>query len=283
MARSRVRSVARPKNERTSKRSSLRRWIGRSFWWLFRTIRVLPATGQILIGVVFILTGWYGVNWAYQVYHKPTEVFFPLSAPLKKSPSETWEFYGPLFKKHSTTVITPEFLAALAQVEGAGNPIAQTYWRWRLTWNPLEWYQPASSAVGMYQITNPTYQEAKRYCIHDHKVVEDGPWHDINSCWFNSLYTRIFPTHAIEMTSALLDHRVAGILKRRRIAHATIKQRQNLAAIIHLCGPRTGKAYVKRGFIVSSRQRCGTHNIARYLTKVETMKKQFSRLARKKA
>jgi len=37
--------------------------------------------------------------------------------------------YGPLFRRHSTVVITPELLAALAQVEGAGNPVARTYWR----------------------------------------------------------------------------------------------------------------------------------------------------------
>ena len=56
--------------------------------------------------------------------------------------------------------------------------MARTYWRWRLSWNPFELYQPASSAVGMYQITDPTFQEAKRYCIHDHVVVEDRPWND---------------------------------------------------------------------------------------------------------
>ena len=26
--------------------------------------------------------------------------------------------------------MTPELLAALAQVEGSGNPVARTYWRW---------------------------------------------------------------------------------------------------------------------------------------------------------
>ena len=35
-------------------------------------------------------------------------------------------------------------LAALAQAEGAGNPVASTYWRWRLTRNPFASYQPAS-------------------------------------------------------------------------------------------------------------------------------------------
>ncbi len=244
---------------------------------------MLPPAGQVLIGVMCILTAWYAINWAYQVYQKPTEVFFPLGGPLKKIPSETWQYYGSLFTEHSTEVITSEFLAALAQVEGAGNPVAQTYWRWRLTWNPFELYQPASSAVGMYQITNTTYQQAKRYCIHDHRVIEEGPWHDMHSCWFNSFYTRIFPTHAIEMTSALLDRNVGRTLKRQRITLATLPQKQNLAAIIHLCGPRVGDTYVRRGFKVTNRQRCGAHSVSNYLAKVNAMKKKFARLARKKS
>ena len=59
--------------------------------------------------------------------------------------------------------------------------------------------------------TGPS-SEATRYCIHDHRVVEDGPWNDLNSCWFNSLYTRVVPSHAIELTSALLDRRVASAI-----------------------------------------------------------------------
>jgi len=44
--------------------------------------------------------------------------------------------------------VSAEFLAALAQVENDGNPIATTYWRW--SWNPFEVYRPASSALGMF-------------------------------------------------------------------------------------------------------------------------------------
>ena len=61
-----------------------------------------------------------------------------------------------------------------AQVEGAGNPVASTYWRWRLTWDPFAIYQPASSSVGMYQMTDAAFAEARHYCIRDHIVVEDG-------------------------------------------------------------------------------------------------------------
>jgi len=89
-------------------------------------------------------------------------------------PAETWRQYAPLFREYSTAAISPELLAALAQVEGAGNPVASTYWRWRLTWDPFAIYQPASSSVGMYQMTDAAFAEARDYCIRDHIVVEDG-------------------------------------------------------------------------------------------------------------
>src|SRR5439155_8107829 len=50
------------------------------------------------------------------------ELFFPVSGALSKTPPETWRQYEPIFRGHSTAVMTPAFLAALAQVEGAGNP-----------------------------------------------------------------------------------------------------------------------------------------------------------------
>jgi hypothetical protein len=98
----------------------------------------------------------------------------------------------------------------------------------------------------MYQITSGTFQAAKRYCIHDHVVAEDGPWHDMRSCWFNELYTRVLPSHAIELTAALLDRQVAQAIGSR--SGVTPQRKQDLAAIIHLCGASAGQAYVSRGF-----------------------------------
>ena len=244
-----------------------------------RALRDAPPPIQLLVGVTVILAAWVVLNGAVQVIRKPTEMFFPVSGTLAKAPPETWRQYGPLFRAHSTAVITPDLLASLAQVEGAGNPVARTYWRWRPTWNPLELYRPASSAVGMYQITDAMFAEAKRYCIHDHVVVEDGPWHDLNSCWFNSLYFRIIPSHAVEMTAAFLDRRVAGTIARRRIADATLLQKQDLAALIHLCGAAWSDGYARRGFLQAAGQRCGEHDVGSYLAQVHAMRRQFVRLA----
>src|SRR5439155_26352789 len=201
-----------------------------------------PPAIRILAGAVVVLAVWSAANWGYQVTRKPTELFFPLSSALTKAPPETWREFGPLFREDSTAVMAPELLAALAQVEGGGNPVARTYWRWRLTWNPFGLYQPASSAVGMYQITNATFREARRYCIHNHVAVEDGPWYDVRSCWFNRLYTRVMPSHAVELTAALLDRSVADTVERQRIATATLQQKQDLAAVVHLCGAGRGDA-----------------------------------------
>jgi len=226
-----------------------------------------------------VLFGFLGVNWAVQAARKPTEIFFPVSGVLTKTPRETWRSYGPLFREHSTEVVTPELLAALAQLEGAGNPVARTYWRWRLTWNPFEIYRPASSAVGMYQITDSTFRVAKRYCIHHHVVAEDGPWYEFDSCWFNGLYARVLPSHAVEMTAAFLDRSVAGTLRLRRVDGATLSQKQDLAAVIHLCGRGVGDAYARRGFRLVPGQHCGDHDPARFLAQLEATKRDFARLA----
>jgi len=238
-----------------------------------------PPTARIVVILATILLCWLGVNWTYHAFNKPAEVLFPLDHSLDKNPAETWKQYGSLFRKHATAVMTPELLAALAQVEGGGNPVARTYWRWHLTWNPLALYQPASSAVGMYQITNGTFHEATRYCVRNHRVVEDGPWHDPNSCWFNSLYTRVVPSHAIELTAARLDRRVVSAVGSRRIGTVSLEQKQNLAAVIHLCGAGASHAYASRGFRLTSHQRCGDHDVRDYLARVNAMTYQFARLA----
>jgi hypothetical protein len=244
-----------------------------------RALLAAPRVAQIIIVAVVVLALWSATNWVYQVVRKPAELFFPVSGTLSKTPSDTWRQYQPIFHAHSTAVITPELLAALAQVEGAGNPVARTYWRWHPTWDLFELYRPASSAVGMYQITDATFAEAKRYCIHDHVVVEDGPWNELRSCWFNSLYTRVVPTHAAELTSAYLDRRVASTLERNRIAGATLPQQQDLAAVIHLCGAGAGDAYARRGFRLTAGQRCGDHDVRGYLARVNAMRRVFARLA----
>ena len=225
---------------------------------LWRSYRRAAPSVQIATAVAVLVVAWAVVNGIYQALRKPTELFFPVSGVLFKTPAETWDAYASIFRRHSTTAITAEFLAALAQVEASGNPIARTYWRWSWTLHPLEVYRPASSAVGMYQITDARYQDAKRLCIHKHVATDD--------CWFNFLYMRTVPSHAVEMTAAFLDLAV----QRRALKSATLQQKQDLAALIHLCGERARLGT----------RRCGEHDAQVYLAQVNAMKRLFARLAK---
>ena len=80
-------------------------------------------------------------------------------------------------------------------------------------------------------------------------------------------------------SSAHLDHGVASTLEHQRITTATLQQKQELAAVIHLCGAGAGEVYAKRGFRLTANQRCGDHDVRGYLAQVNAMKHVFVRLA----
>src|SRR5215475_9193607 len=184
----------------------LRRW-RRRVRWARRKLARVPGAVRI-VGVVAILFAVVSLtNLIYHVVHKPTELFFFVGNALDKEPAETWRQYGPLFRSYSTSTITPELLAALVQVESSGNPLDRTYWRWRWSFNPFAIYQPASSAVGLTQMTDGAYAEAARFCIRDHEVTDTG-------CGSSSLYVRALPSHSIELAAVYLDRNVADVLAR---------------------------------------------------------------------
>jgi len=262
--------------------------VRRVLWWpnakrrrrVWRGFRRIPGFGQVLAIVSAALLLWACANWFYQVARKPSELFFPVSGALNKTPAETWRQYAAIFNRYSTPVMTPSLLAAIAQVEGSGNPVARTYWRWTWTSQPFEIYRPASSAVGMYQMTDGTFAEARHYCIRDHAVVEQGAWDDWHSCWFNGLYARVLPGDAAELASAYLDWQVARILRNSHAYPRTLKQKQELAVLIHLCGAGAGDEYARHGFRLSEGQRCGDHEARGYLARVSAAKREFEQLAR---
>lgn len=163
-------------------------------------------------------------------------------------------------------------LAALAQVESSGNPLVRTYWRWRWSFNPLAIYRPASSAVGLFQMLDGAYADAARFCIRGNAVTE-------TACGFTSLYVRAIPSRAIELASVYLDRNVADVLARAGDVKASARERQDLAAFIHLCGAGPATAYARRHFQMIAGERCGDHLVAGYIARVNAMKRQFVRLA----
>jgi Transglycosylase SLT domain len=244
----------------------------RSARWARTKFVRAPRTVRIVGGVAILLAGVALLNLAYHVIRKPTELFVLVGNALDKEPAETWRQYGPLFRAYSTATITPELLAALAQVESSGNPVARTYWRWRLSLNPLAIYRPASSAVGLYQMLDAAYADAARFCVRGNAVTETG-------CGFTSLSSRAIPSHAIELASVYLDRNVADVLVRAGDVKASAQQKQDLAAFIHLCGAGPATAYARRHFQMMAGERCGDHLVASYVLGVNAMKRQFLRLA----
>lgn len=227
---------------------------------------------RIAGSVAVLLAAFALLNIVYHVLRKPTELFVLVGNALDKEPAETWRQYGPLFRKHSTATITPELLAALAQVESSGNPVARTYWRWRWSFNPLAIYKPASSAVGLFQMLDAAYADTARFCVRGNAVTETG-------CGSTFLYSRAIPSHAIELASVYLDRNVALVLSLAGDVKPSAQQKQDLATIIHLCGAGPGTAYARRKFQMASGERCGDHLVAGYVAKVNAMKRQFLRLA----
>jgi hypothetical protein len=118
-------------------------------------------------------------------------------------------------------------------------------------------YQPASSSVGMYQMTDAAFAEARHYCIRDHIVVEDG-------CSLTGLNSRLPPGRAIELTAVFLDRAVTAIAKDvgQRAAEAGAC-RNNPS-----CGASSAKAFARRGFHPIAGERCG----ATYLSTTDTQK-----------
>src|SRR5262245_47342333 len=103
---------------RTSRRLLPRpRSVWRSARWARQEFARAPRVARI-VGVAAILLAVVALgNIVYHVIRKPTELFFFVGNHLDKEPAEMWRQYGPLFRELSTAAITPELLAALAQVE----------------------------------------------------------------------------------------------------------------------------------------------------------------------
>src|SRR5713226_8503542 len=137
-----------------------------------RTLTAAPRAVRIVCLTALVLAAFSLANLVYHVVRKPSELLFFVGGALDKEPIETWRQYEPLFHTYSTSTIGPELLAALAQVESTGNPMARTYWRWQLTWNPFVCTSPPRALWACIKMTDAAYAEARRYCIRGNAVVD---------------------------------------------------------------------------------------------------------------
>jgi hypothetical protein len=111
---------ARISRGRSTRLRRIGRWHTRARWLLSK-LKAVPKP-ILALGIAAAVVAVFSVtNLVYQILHKPTEVFALIPGESNKAPIETWKQYAPLFREYSTTSISPELLAALAQVESAGN------------------------------------------------------------------------------------------------------------------------------------------------------------------
>ena len=242
---------------------------------LLRRLRRLPRAALILLAAVALAIA--GVT--YQLARKPNEILAAVVPSSPRPPERTWEDYRPLFEAHATAVVRPELLAALAQAESGGDPLATPRWTFRWSANPLDLYGPPSSAVGLLQMTDGNLADARRLCVHDHEVAREGPWHDPSGCWLNGLYLRVLPGDSVEMTSAFLDASIREIARRHRLRRLAPERVRRLAAVIHLCGRARGEELARRGFWVVPGERCGDQDVAVYVGRVEALALRFERVS----
>ncbi len=268
-SKSQIKSQARSKRRKSSA-SAARRNSGGQFSSVVMFLGYLATVLVICVSINFI----------YQILRKPTEIVGFLGEGLKKSPSETWRNYGEDFKAKATQIMTADLLAALAQAESSGNPVVRTYWKWNFS-RLDRLYAPASSSVGMFQITEGTFDEAKQYCL-----VEGIPIHQREGdlrCYGSLFYSRLVPSHAIEMTSARLHFLVDQVLSDHQIKNVTVKQKQDLAVIIHLCGLQKGRQLARAGMRASRIGLCGDHSPVAYLNRVASYQRKFKLLMKQQA
>lgn len=205
-----------------------------------------------------------GTNFAYQIYKNPLHALSFFSRPMNKTPRETWSVYADVFKAGSAGRLSPTLLAALAQVESRGNPLAAPEWRVQLTPDLSGVYAPASSAFGIMQITKGTFDLILKSCG---KSGETCPNRD--------LATRMRARDSVNMVSGFILRSMEDIITPSGVARLSEEKLIKLAAVIHLCGPEVGRRLARNGYNVNALSRCGSHWPSVYANQVADMKNMF--------
>ncbi|MBS1985038.1 MAG: transglycosylase SLT domain-containing protein [Bdellovibrionales bacterium] len=201
------------------------------------------------------------VNTIVQIAKKPTELLSLLAFTQAKTPPQTWRSYKDYFVDYSTPIVSAPLLAAIAQVESGGNPWASPPWRFRLNSRPFEVYGPMTSAVGLYQFLDETFNDAAA----NGKRVAGG-----------SIFTRLSAQTSTQIAADYLDREIRNILSEGEIRRLGPERLDTLAAVIHLCGKQKGLVFARSNFAWSRVGSCGAHDPRRYVAQVNEYKGLFA-------
>jgi hypothetical protein len=224
-----------------------------------------------LISVLLILAG----NFAYQIYRKPADLLNLLGFGKAKTLQQTWKSYKPYFYRYSIGFITPEYLAALAQTESAGNPFATPKWRLKFAQDWSRFYSPESTAVGLFQLTNPTFAKASQFCVRDGEILRAAKFGTPKSCWFNWTYLRISPKDSTQIVSAHL-YQETGETLGSLYDKVSDQTKRRVASLIHLCGRAKANEFLKRKFNLEKLGLCWSYNPSAYIHRVEFYERHFA-------
>ncbi len=222
---------------------------------------------RIVVIAATILAVFSAANLIYQVARKPTEMFFPASGTLNKMPLETWRQYAPLFREYSTAAITPELLAALAQVESAGKHLLAVA-------SDLGSLRDLPASIEQCRHVPDDQPNLRR----DQALLHPPSYRRERRLFMERTLSTGCAQPRVEPTPVYLDRNVTQIVAHRRPA-STPQQKEELAAIIHLCGAGSARVFARRGFSLTAGERCGDHDVAAYLAQISVMKQEFQRFA----
>jgi hypothetical protein len=233
--------------------------------WAWHKLNAAPSAIRIVVIAATALAVFPATNLVYQVVRKPTEMFFPVSGAMNKIPGRDLAaicaalsrvFHG---RHHARATRCPG-------APGSKNLLAVA--------PDLESFRDLSTRLERRRHVPDDRRSLRRSTT----ILHPPPHCRGGRLLVQLLYTRVVPSHAIELTAVFLDRKVAAILARPPNATATLQQKQDLAAMIHLCGAGPAKAFARRGFRLIAGERCGEHDVATYVAQVNAMKREFLRI-----
>lgn len=259
-------NVSSKKSESKFKKNKKLKIKGRGAFWAGH------MSGILLFIFVILL-----VNLAIQIYRKPAELLSVFARSEPKTIMQTWKDYKDEFQQSSTHLVSPFLLAAIAQIESGGRPLASPSWRIKINQSPLSWFSPASSSVGLYQFTLPTFEGEKKFCLKDGTVKARGPWYQFfGGCWANRFYSRLIPSHSIRLAATHWHRLSQTLFKGKRVKRRFINR---AIMVAHLCGPTRAERYVRSGG-QKGISKCGNHSVKAYIAKVESVIRTLKKMAK---